>query len=78
MPTVFIEVSYRFYFFSREETRKHIHVSCPDGEVKFWIEPKIDVAIVINLSDAEVAKIQKTVERRLEEINESWNKHFAN
>ena len=77
MPTVFIEGSYRFYFFSREESRKHIHVSCPDGEVKFWIEPKIEVAKVINLSDSEVAKIQKTIENRLEEINESWNKHFA-
>ncbi len=77
MPTVFIEGSYRFYFFSREESRRHIHVSCPDGEVKFWIEPKVEVAKVINLSDSDVAKIQKTIERRLEEINESWNKHFA-
>lgn len=77
MPTVFIDGSYRFYFFSREESRKHIHVSCSDGEVKFWIEPKIEVAKVINLSDSEVAKIREIIESRVEEINESWNKHFA-
>ena len=45
MPTVFKEGEYRFYFFSREETRKHIHVSSANGEAKiqnisprgFWI-----------------------------------------
>ena len=45
MPTVFREGEFRFYFFSREETRKHIHVSSANGEAKiqnisprgFWI-----------------------------------------
>ena len=34
LPTVFIEGYYRFYFFSREETRKHVHVISPNG---IWI-----------------------------------------
>ena len=43
-PTVFRHGPYRFFFFSREETRPHIHVSCSDGEAKFWIKPSIAVA----------------------------------
>ncbi|MFN7338865.1 MAG: DUF4160 domain-containing protein, partial [bacterium] len=27
-PTVFREDGYRFFFFSREETRMHVHVHC--------------------------------------------------
>ena len=37
-PTVFKEKGYRFFFFSREELRMHIHVSSHDGEAKFWLE----------------------------------------
>ena len=50
LPTVFVEGPYRFYFFSREETRRHVHVASSDGEVKIWLEPKVTVAKVINLS----------------------------
>ena len=76
MPTVFVEGPYRFYFFSREETRRHVHVASSDGEVKIWLEPKVTVAKVINLSKAEVNTILDIVNRRKEEINNDWNKHF--
>jgi len=33
-PTIFRIGNYRFYFFSREENRIHIHVISPDGEAK--------------------------------------------
>jgi len=48
-PTVFKEQNYRFFFFSREEKRMHIHVISPEGEAKFWIEPKIEIARSIGL-----------------------------
>lgn len=70
MPTIFVDSGYRFFFFSREETRRHVHVSGPNGEVK------IEVAKVVNLSDTEVNRIQRIVNSRLEEINEFWDKHF--
>ena len=38
-PTVFREGPFRFFFFSREEQRLHIHVQSADGEAKFWVEP---------------------------------------
>lgn len=43
-PTVFRAGPYRFYFFSREETRPHVHVQTPDGEAKFWISPEVELA----------------------------------
>lgn len=76
MPTVFIEGAYRFYFFSREETRKHIHVSSAGGEVKIWLEPEISVAKAINISQTEVNDILRIVEKRKDEIYDSWNRHF--
>jgi len=43
-PTVFRIGSFRFYFFSREEEKMHVHVVSPDGEAKFWIEPVVGPA----------------------------------
>lgn len=76
MPTVFRYEEYRFYFFSREETRRHIHVSSSKGEAKIWIEPEVSVAKVINFSQQEVNKIISLVNENLETINEHWNNHF--
>ncbi len=42
--TVFRSGPYRFYFFSREETRMHIHVVSNEGEAKYWIEPEVELA----------------------------------
>ena len=77
MPTVFIEGSYRFYFFSREETRKHVHVASSDNKIKIWLEPEISVAKVINLSNVEINTILEIVQKRKEDINADWNKHFG-
>lgn len=43
-PTVFREKGYRFFFFSREEPRMHVHVVSGDGEAKFWLEPELELA----------------------------------
>ena len=44
-PTVYRHKGYghRFYLFSREETRMHVHASARKGEGKFWIELEIDL-----------------------------------
>lgn len=39
-PTVVKAGAFRLFFFSREETRMHIHVNHTDGEAKFcWSRP---------------------------------------
>jgi hypothetical protein len=43
-PTVLRASGYRFYFFSREESRAHLHVQHADGQAKFWLEPEAALA----------------------------------
>lgn len=49
-PTVLRAGGYRFYFFSREEVRVHVHVQHADGRAKFWLEPQVGLAQNYELS----------------------------
>lgn len=75
-PTIFRYRSYRFYFFSREEPRMHVHVISPDGEAKFWLEPEIELAVNQGLGAAELNELKQIVEERQNEIREHWRRHF--
>ncbi|HUP63302.1 MAG TPA: DUF4160 domain-containing protein [Thermoanaerobaculia bacterium] len=74
-PTVFRDGQYRFYFFSLEEQRMHVHVESPDGELKVWLEPRVEVAQNHGIADREVTKILRVVEKRYGEIEERWRGH---
>lgn len=75
-PTVFRYKDYRFLFFSREESRIHIHVTCPDGEAKFWIEPEVSLANNFGLAQNRIGELQKVVEEHKNEIQRAWSAHF--
>ena len=75
-PTVFRYKDYRFFFFSREEMRKHIHIYCSDGEAKYWIDPEIELAKSHGLSASRLNEIEKIIKDRIDEITDSWNQHF--
>lgn len=75
-PTVFRYKKYRFFFFSREETRKHIHVYSSDGEAKFWVEPEVALDKSYRFSNKEIERLQNIIEERLDEIKKAWKKHF--
>ncbi len=68
---------YRFYFFSREEPRRHVHVASPDGEAKFWLEPRIELATSYRLANADLTTIEAIIGERRKEISDAWNKHFG-
>ncbi|MCL4476355.1 MAG: DUF4160 domain-containing protein [Nitrospirae bacterium] len=76
-PIIFREKGYRFYFLSNEEDRIHIHVTCEDGEAKFWIEPIISLAISHGLNPRKLSEIQKIVEEHKNEITKAWQRHFG-
>ncbi len=76
-PTVFRIGSYRFFFNSREEPRRHVHVQTTDGIVKFWLEPIIALDSYHNLSSKTVRKIEEMVREHEDEINTEWEKHFT-
>ena len=76
-PTVFRFKSYRFFFFSREEKRMHVHVSCPDGEAKFWLEPIVTLAQNYGMTVRQLRDVQNVIERQNREITKAWKKHFG-
>ena len=76
-PTVFRDGQFRFFFFSREETRIHVHVAHPDGEAKFWLTPHIHLATSTGLGARQLRAAQTIVESHFEEINNAWHRHFG-
>lgn len=76
-PTVFKEDGYRFFFFSREEPRMHVHVHCGSGEAKFWMEPKIELAKNYGLSNNELRTVKTLIEEHANEIRNAWHRHFG-
>ena len=75
-PTIFREGGYRFFFFSLEEARIHVHVRSPDGEAKFWLEPEVKLARKIRLSDVQLREIQRIVEAHRDELITAWRQYF--
>jgi hypothetical protein len=75
-PTVFRYRGYRFFFFSRDQPRVHVHVHCAAGEAKFWVVPRVSLAANHGLSNKQVAELMKLVEERKDEIQDAWKEHF--
>ena len=76
MPEVFREGGYRFFFFSLEGAEPpHIHVESAEKYAKFWLSP---IALVESrrMNSAEITKVRKIIEKRLNEIIDRWNEHF--
>lgn len=67
-PTVVRDGQFRLFFFSREETRIHVHITHPDGEAKFWLTPQVSLANYIGLSAKRLREAQSVVEAHIEEI----------
>lgn len=74
-PTILKVKGYRFFFFSREESRMHVHVTCADGEAKFWLEPEIKLARNQNLSRFQLKEIEKITEERCDDFKIAWEEH---
>lgn len=75
-PTVLRVKGFRFYFFSREELRAHVHVQHAEGEAKFWIEPAVELHVNYGLKARRLAQAHKLVEEHVHEIRNAWAKHF--
>lgn len=76
-PTIFREKGYRFFFFSREELRMHVHIYCGDGEAKFWLEPNIELANNSHLTRMQLKEIEEVIEEHYNELKNAWQKYFG-
>ena len=71
-PTILKIKGYRFFFFSREESRMHIHVMCQNGEAKFWLSPKIELANNYELSKSQINEIKNIIEENYDRFKNAW------
>jgi hypothetical protein len=76
-PTVLRVRGYRFYFFSLEEPRPHVHVQHASGEAKFWLEPRIAVAKNYGLNPSRLSTARRLIEAHESEIRGAWQTHFG-
>jgi hypothetical protein len=76
-PTVVRDGPFRLFFFSREESRSHVHVAHPDGEAKFWLTPEVALANYTGLTAQQLRDAQLVVEVHLTEIQNAWHHHFG-
>jgi hypothetical protein len=71
-PTIIRYKNYRFYFFSNEEGRMHVHIASPDGEAKFWLEPLVALADYKGFSKRQLIELERVVKNHVEKIEEAW------
>lgn len=76
-PTIFRKSGFRFFFFSREEPRLHVHVQHVEGEAKFWLEPEIQLAQDYGLDAHRLSTARNLIRRHELEIRTAWKKHFG-
>jgi hypothetical protein len=76
-PTIVRDGQFRLFFFSREETRIHVHVAHPDGEAKFWLTPTVHLAVNMSLSPTQIKQAHAVVEAHIQEIEDAWRHHFG-
>ena len=76
-PAVFRHGAYRFFFFSREEERMHVHVICAEGEAKYWLEPAIELAENHGIPARHMDELARIIEEHRDEIENAWRRHLG-
>ncbi len=54
-----------------------MHVFSPDGEAKYWLEPKIELAINKGIRTKDLKVIEEKIKEHEDEIRKAWKKHFG-
>jgi len=68
---------YRFFFFSREESRMHVHVTSGDGEAKYWLEPELQLAKSYRYTRQQLKEIESIIEEHYHELITAWQRFFG-
>lgn len=54
----------------------HVHVQGQNGEAKYWLDPKIELAQSVGFSRREIREALRLVQEHECEIRSAWHKHF--
>jgi hypothetical protein len=55
----------------------HVHVYHVEGEAKFWLEPRVELAAKYGLSQRRLASARRLVLEHEDEIRSAWKAHFG-
>jgi hypothetical protein len=55
----------------------HVHVQSSQGEAKFWMEPRIELARSYGMSQSEVNEALQLIRENEDVIRRAWNDHFG-
>lgn len=75
MPTIINVLGFRFFFYSREESRMHVHVEYQGKEAKIWMD-NFEVAENRGMHAYQLKRIIILARFYEKEIKEKWNSHF--
>ena len=76
-PTFLNYTGFRFFIWSKEEERMHVHIEKDSNYCKCWLEPKISIENNKGFKDFELKKIIKIVKANEKEFIEKWKSHFS-
>lgn len=80
MPAVFRWRGFRFHFYSDEGDPReplHVHVAKDGADAKFWLRPEVTVAYSRSYNAKTLAELGEQVQRRRDEIEQTWNEQFG-
>lgn len=75
MPTLFILLGFRFFFWSNEHAPIHVHISKGDYEAKYNVET-LELVENYGFKKNELRMIESIIEENKEIIIERWNEYF--
>ncbi|MDR0581823.1 MAG: DUF4160 domain-containing protein [Prevotellaceae bacterium] len=74
MPTIFLALGLRFYFFTREHGPIHVHVRNADGKAKYEIEKDIKLISNTGIKNKDLKLAESIIEENKEHFIEEWKK----
>jgi len=76
-PTFLNYNGLRFFTWSKEEERRHIHVVGGNKQCKVWLEPTIAIAENCGFKEYELNEIIRIVSSHETEFKCKWDKFFG-
>lgn len=76
MPTIMTIYGFRFFFYSKEESRLHVHIERQDREAKIWLDT-FEIAYNRGFPEIELNKIIRIVRQHEKIFKKAWISHFG-
>lgn len=55
----------------------HVHVFSEQGEAKFWLSPRIELARNFGMPARQIRAAKALIEEHEDEICDAWQEHFG-